>query len=177
MSYNCVSADGLGGEGLSRVSSLGTSGLEAEILNMRPSNPEEDIRKIVAADPRYPFDAYVFVQEALQHTQRALGRTKSDQKHVGGKELLEGIRLYAINTFGPMVPTMLEEWNIHSCEDFGTIVFNMIAHNVARKSDTDSLDDFKGGYDFYEAFRKPYLPSKGIRPKSKPDTTKVGAGH
>ena len=85
---------------------------------MRPANVEEDIRKIVAADPRYPYEAYVFVQEALQHTQHALGRNKSERKHVGGKELLEGIRQFALKSYGPMVPTLLEEWGIHSCEDF-----------------------------------------------------------
>jgi uncharacterized repeat protein (TIGR04138 family) len=143
---------------------------------MRPANLEEDIRRIVAEDPRYPYEAYVFVQEALKHTQRALGRTRSERKHVGGKELLEGIRQFALKSYGPMVPTLLEEWGIHCCEDFGEIVFNMIEHNVASKSESDSRDDFKGGYSFEEAFRKPFLPSKAIVPKSKPDAAKIGVG-
>jgi uncharacterized repeat protein (TIGR04138 family) len=143
---------------------------------MRGTNLEDDIRKIVAADPRYDFEAYVFVQEALKHTQRALGRHKSDQKHVGGRELLEGIRLYAIKTFGPMVPTMMDEWGVHSCEDFGEIVFNMIEHKVASKTESDSRDDFKGGYSFYEAFRKPYLPSKAWAAKRKKDEAKMTVG-
>lgn len=143
---------------------------------MRVANLEDDIKKIVAADPRYPYDAYVFVQEALKHTQRALGRNKTDEKHVGGKELLEGIRLYALKNFGPMVPTMLEEWGIHTCEDFGEIVFNMIKHQVASKRESDSVDDFKGGYNFYDAFRKPFVPSKVLRSKAKPDVAKIGVG-
>jgi len=144
---------------------------------MRAVNFEENIRKIVETDPRYPFDAYLFVQEALKHTQRALGRNRTNQKHVGGKELLEGIRLYALKTFGPMVPTMMEAWGIRSCEDFGAIVFNMISQKLATKSETDRLDDFKGGYDFHEAFRKPYLPSKTARSKAKSEGMKIGAGH
>jgi uncharacterized repeat protein (TIGR04138 family) len=127
---------------------------------MKPASLEDDIRKIVEADPRYPFEAYIFVQDALQYTQRVQGRSKSDPKHVSGKELLEGIRLYALKTFGPMVPTMLEAWGIRSCQDFGEIVFNMIEHKVASKTDTDSRDDFKGGYNFDEAFRKPFQPAK-----------------
>jgi len=141
---------------------------------MRPANLEEDLQKIVAADPRYSFDAYVFVQEALTHTQHALGRNKTDQKHVGGKELLEGIRLYALKSFGPMVPTILEEWGIRSCDDFGAIVFNMIEHKVASKTDTDSLDDFKNGYDFNDAFRKPFLPSKPLGSKAQPKVANIG---
>jgi uncharacterized repeat protein (TIGR04138 family) len=143
---------------------------------MRPSNLEDDIRKIVAADPRYHYEAYEFVQEALKHTQRALGRHKTDQKHVGGKELLDGIRLYALKSFGPMVPTMLEEWGIHSCEDFGEIVFNMIKHKVANKSDSDSPDDFKGGYNFDDAFRAPFLPAKALAAQKKKDAAKLSVG-
>jgi uncharacterized repeat protein (TIGR04138 family) len=143
---------------------------------MRPANPEDDIRKIVAADSRYPYEAYVFVQEALTHTQRALGRHKAGQTHVGGKELLDGIRLYALKSFGPMASTMLEEWGIHSCEDFGEIVFNMIQHQVANKSDSDSRDDFKGGYNFDDAFRKPFLPSKALAAKEKKKAAKMSVG-
>ena len=134
---------------------------------MRAVNLEDDIRKIVAADPRYPYDAYIFVQEALQHTQRALGRTKTEHKHVGGKELLDGLRQYALNSFGPMVPTVLGEWGIHSCEDIGEIVFNMIEHGVASKTEADRREDFKGHFSFDDAFRKPFLPAKpgGSKPK------------
>ena len=143
---------------------------------MRAANLEDDIRKIVDADPRYHYEAYVFVQEALKHTQRALGRHKAGQTHVGGKELLDGIRLFALKSFGPMVPTMLDEWGIHSCEDFGEIVFNMIKFQVANKSDSDSLDDFKGGYNFDDAFRKPFLPSKPAPAKGKKDAAKMSVG-
>ncbi len=141
---------------------------------MRPISFEEAIKKIVAADPRYPAEAYFFVQEALQHTQRALGRHKAEDKHVGGKELLIGIRDYALESFGPMVPTVLGEWGIHACEDFGEIVFNMIEHHLATKKATDTREDFAGGYDFDEAFRKPFLPSKPAPPAPKPDKAAAG---
>ena len=44
------------------------------------------------------------------------------------------------------------------CEDFGEIVFNMVESSLLGKTENDSREDFKGGYDFFEAFRKPYLP-------------------
>jgi uncharacterized repeat protein (TIGR04138 family) len=134
---------------------------------------EDAIRKIVAADNRYEFDAYLFVQEAIEFTQKSLGRHKQEQKHVGGKELLEGIRDQALTMFGPMTPTVLSEWGIHSCEDFGEIVFNLIQHNQAVQSKSDSRDDFKGGYDFDEAFRKPFLPSKPRVLEAKPTPAKM----
>ena len=140
---------------------------------MRPVNLEDDIRKIAAADPRYPYEAYIFVQEALQHTQRALGRTKGDHKHVHGKELLDGLRQFALDSFGPMVPTVLGEWGIHSCEDVGEIVINMIEHGVASKTETDRREDFKGHFTFDEAFRKPFIPSKPAPSKPKPAEPKI----
>ncbi|HEX4121388.1 MAG TPA: Minf_1886 family protein [Verrucomicrobiae bacterium] len=141
---------------------------------MQPVSFEEVIKKIVASDARYPKEAYLFVQEALTHTQRALGRHKSEDKHVGGKELLAGIREYAIKSFGPMVPTVLAEWGIHNCGDFGEIVFNMIAHNLATKTSSDSREDFRGGYDFDEAFCKPFRPSKRSPSAPKPDEAAAG---
>ena len=144
---------------------------------MQPLNFEDAIRKIVAADDRYQFEAYVFVQEAIHYTQKSLGRHIQEQKHVGGKELLDGIRDYALSMFGPMTPTVLSEWGIHSCEDFGEIVFNLIKHNQATQSQSDSREDFKNGYSFDDAFRKPFLPAKPriIEPKS-PQEKMIGKG-
>ena len=44
----------------------------------------------------------------------------------------------------------------------GQIVFNMIKVGEMSKTDEDKIEDFSVGYDFYEAFERPYLPkSKG----------------
>jgi len=135
---------------------------------MQCVNFEEAIGNIVKADARYQFGAYIFVQEALKYTQKMLGRTVSSQpQHVGGKELLEGVKGYALETYGPMAMTVLEEIGIHSCDDIGEIVFTLIAHKLASKNETDSRDDFKNGYDFFEAFRKPFLPASAIAKQSK----------
>jgi uncharacterized repeat protein (TIGR04138 family) len=121
---------------------------------------EEALEIIRSRDPRYGNDAYMFVREALDHTQKTIGRDKRGQvRHVTGQELLEGIREYALQQFGPMAITVLEEWGIKSCPDFGEIVFNMVEIGLLAKTDQDSRSDFENGYDFMEAFRKPFLPS------------------
>lgn len=121
---------------------------------------EEALEIIRSRDPRYGNDAYMFVREALDHTQKTTGRDKRGQvRHVTGQELLEGIREYALQQFGPMAITVLEEWGIKSCPDFGEIVFNMVEIGLLAKTDQDSRSDFENGYDFVEAFRKPFLPS------------------
>jgi uncharacterized repeat protein (TIGR04138 family) len=88
---------------------------------------EEALEIITIKDPRYPREAYFFVREALDHTQRTLIRDKEGSiRHVSGQELLAGIRDYAKKQFGPMAMMVLESWGIHSCQDFGELVFNMV---------------------------------------------------
>ncbi len=128
---------------------------------------DDVVDKITAKDPRYHRDVYHFVREALDHTQRSVhkearaNRPPSD-RHVSGQQLLDGIRSYALDQFGPMVQTVFEEWGVRRGEDFGEIVFNLVEHGngLFGKTDQDSLDDFKGGYDFEEAFKKPFLPAQ-----------------
>jgi uncharacterized repeat protein (TIGR04138 family) len=121
---------------------------------------EEALEIIYAKDPRYDKDAYLFVREALDFTQKSIGRdTRGRVRHVTGQELVEGIRDYALQQFGPMALTVFEQWCVHNCQDFGEIVFNMVDFGLLAKTDKDNRMDFEGGYDFEEAFRKPFLPN------------------
>ncbi len=133
---------------------------------------EEALVKIQAKDPRYHRDAYLFVREALDHTQKTVGKDSRGRiRHVTGQELLAGIREFALRQFGPMAATVLEEWGVRRCEDFGEIVFNMVEVGWLAKTEKDSRADFQYGYEFNEAFRKPFLP-KGKQsvqpPEAKP---------
>ena len=113
---------------------------------------------------KYPREAYGFVREALDHTQQMVERQAETERvrHVSGQQLLEGIRDYALKTYGPMAATVLEEWGVRRCEDFGEIVFDMVDHQLLAKTPRDSREDFKGGYDFDEAFRKPFRPHQSL---------------
>jgi uncharacterized repeat protein (TIGR04138 family) len=129
---------------------------------MHEAGFEETVEKILQKDPRFSRGAYVFVRESLDHTQRLLGRSgKEEIHHVSGQELLEGIRAYALEQYGPMTLSVLNEWGVRHCEDFGELVFNMVEASILAKTDRDSREDFKKGYDFFEAFRRPFLP---VRP-------------
>lgn len=106
------------------------------------------IEKIAEKDPRYDPEAYLFLMKGLNSTVSKFEK----HRHVSGQELSEGLRLYAIEQFGPMARTVLENWGVSSTEDFGNMVFNMIDAKLFSKTETDSIDDFKGIYDFKEAF-------------------------
>jgi len=121
----------------------------------------EALDSILSSDPRYQRDAYVFLRDALDFTTKQQKKVKGlSVRHVTGPELLDGARRYAIKEFGPMVMTVFDSWGIHSCEDIGNMVFNLIGAGVFGKTEKDSIEDFKNVYDFEEAFVKPFAPAK-----------------
>lgn len=121
----------------------------------------EALDQVVAADPKFDREAYLFLRDALDFTIKSRKKQRSEiSRHVSGQELLEGVRLYALQEFGPMVPTVFETWNIQKCGDVGEMVFNLIKGGIFDKTENDSIDDFADVYDFHDAFVKPYLPEK-----------------
>ena len=121
----------------------------------------EAVNVIIGEDPRYSADAYMFVREALDHTVRTLKKPRSGpNRHVSGGELLDGAREYALQQFGPLAQTVLTHWGIHRCEDIGNIVFNMVEHQILGKSDDDTIESFRDGFSFHEAFVEPFLPRR-----------------
>jgi len=106
------------------------------------------IEEICQKDTRYKPDAYEFLMQALHFAQGKLKRTG----HVSGKELLEGIREYVIEEYGPMAKTVLSHWGITKTQDFGSMVFNLIDKKILSKTERDLIDDFKDIYDFEAAF-------------------------
>lgn len=132
---------------------------------------DEVVELLATQDKRYHRDAYHFLREALDHTQRTIGKPKRGEiRHVSGQELLEGFREYALQQFGPMTLTVLEEWGVRACEDIGELVFNMVESGLLAKTDRDSRDDFKPGYDFEATFRTPFVPAhRRTRPSFTPE--------
>ncbi len=83
----------------------------------------EALDSIVASDPRYHRDAYVFLRDALDFTTKQQKKIKGTTvRHVAGPELLDGVRQYALKEFGPLVITVFDNWGIHCCEDIGHMV-------------------------------------------------------
>jgi len=111
-----------------------------------------DFSEILKKDPRFDSRAYDFVMQVVEEA------TENAKGHVTGQELLCWFRDLALDAFGPMAFTVLEDWGVKSCEDVGDIVFNLYDANMIGKTDTDSPADFLGGFDFAEEFLVPYIP-------------------
>ena len=136
---------------------------------------DEVVELICKEDPRYDRKAYTFLRQGLDHTVKELKRKEAAKagksQHVSGAELLDGLRGFALDQYGPLAKTVLNSWGIKRCGDFGEMVFNLIEYNVFSKTENDRREDFIELYSFDEAFVKPFLPVN--RPKFGPPTAEV----
>ncbi len=128
--------------------------------NMADISFEEAVQLSIRRDPRYQAEAYEFVRTALHVAVKQFCNGDEGQ-HVGGRDLLEGVRSHALKEYGPMALFILRQWGVQQGIDVGHIVYNLISAGYFGKSDGDSLDDFADGYDFDVAFTTPFLPQNG----------------
>ncbi|HMN41294.1 MAG TPA: hypothetical protein PKE29_10645 [Phycisphaerales bacterium] len=127
---------------------------------------------------RFPDEAFEFVREGVGHCvqmQHGPGeprvRTGSsdsrphlqpgdvplspavdESRHITGQQLCAGLRDFAVRRYGLLAGTVLARWGVRTTDDFGTIVYALIDREELRASSRDTIEDFKGVYDFAEAF-------------------------
>lgn len=110
--------------------------------------------ELVKKDSRFPYEAYEFLFQALAYTQKSLGKTKpqegndpSIEHHVSGRQLIEGIRKFALDEFGLMARCVFDQWGIKRTGDFGEMVFNLVEMGLMSKTDHDNREDFENIFD------------------------------
>ena len=113
---------------------------------------DELLERLRSRYPRFHQKAYLFVLDALHRVIAGL----AEPRHIGGRELAEGVRGLAIERYGPMARTVLEHWGIHGTDDLGDVVFALVEQGVLIKQDEDSREDFEDIFDFEEAFVRDY---------------------
>jgi uncharacterized repeat protein (TIGR04138 family) len=113
---------------------------------------EEILEHLRDRNPRFHGKAYVFLLSSLH----AVLEKMDEPRHISGRELAQGVRDLALARYGLMARTVLEHWGIHSTDDLGEIVFAMVDCGVLIKREEDRLEDFRGLYDFEEAFERDY---------------------
>jgi uncharacterized repeat protein (TIGR04138 family) len=113
------------------------------------------IFQLLQTDLRYQLNAYQFVRDSLAYAQEVLPNKESEEEHephLTGQQLCEAIRLFAIDQFGYMSKTVLNNWGIQGTNDFGEIVYNLIDIGMMKKSETDEREHFADVYSFEKAF-------------------------
>jgi uncharacterized repeat protein (TIGR04138 family) len=139
----------------------------------------DELARIIADDPRYAIEAYIFILEALnsarrdklrgkrrdqiseRSSKRAAGSrsSKSQSKkagvsgHVSAAELCEAVQALALRQFGSLAATVLCHWGVTSTSNIGDIVYNLIAAGDLEKTPSDSRADFDDVFDFETALK------------------------
>lgn len=130
----------------------------------------EIVDQIRKEDPRFDKRAYFFLRHGLDYTVKEMKKKNAqrmaESQHVNGPELLEGLRHYALEQFGPMAKLVLNEWGVNRGRDFGDMVFNLIDYNVFSKTDADTREDFADTYTFEDAFVKPFQATRKHPPRA-----------
>ena len=129
----------------------------------------DDLAGVLARDPRYSIQAYLFVFEALEHTKSLKKRARrkgkgrsapiSGSRHVSGRELCEGAKSLALAHYGMLAIPVLAGWGIHATADLGAVVDNLVHSGDLERSQNDSLTDFDDVFDFEAAFRRDFTLS------------------
>lgn len=118
----------------------------------------DPLRKLALKDGRYSAEAFTFLYESLDHAVRLAGREGAEgpDRHVSGQELLTGMRHYAGEIFGPLAGDVWRRWGVQETIDWGRIVFLLVDSGMLNRQDEDSIEDFRAGFDFDQAFVKSY---------------------
>ena len=113
----------------------------------------------VAAQTRYPLDAFHFVRRGLDYTVHQAhpepNKLTEQERHVSGAQLSWGLRDFAIEQYGRLARTVLRRWRITRTEDFGRIVFAMVEAGLMQATESDTMRDFDGVFDLEAALEGP----------------------
>jgi len=138
---------------------------------------EQSVAAILKRDRRFDPGAYFFLKDALDFTLKRIGESNAGHaRHVSGPELLDGFRDHALEQYGPMAATLMNEWGLRKCQDVGDMVFHLIEEQVFGKQESDRREDFSEVFDFQEVLTLPFLPKKRrqIQRKHSPARKAVG---
>lgn len=103
---------------------------------------------ILARDKRYDAKAYTLLMEVF--------RNLCDSKDINYTMILDEFKELVLDQYGPMSYTLLTQWGLSESMDIGEMMVNLVESGRVGKSDNDNYEDFRDGYDFKEAFCRPY---------------------
>ena len=121
---------------------------------------DDRIRKLAQGDGRYSLEAFRFLFDSLEVAIQMAGKGDASgaDRHVTGQQVLAGIRANALKMFGPLAAPVWRSWGVHETLDWGRIVFLLVEARLLNRQESDTIDDFRDGFDIDEAFVQGYVP-------------------
>ncbi|MEO8451135.1 MAG: Minf_1886 family protein [Gemmatimonadota bacterium] len=119
---------------------------------------DDVLARIRASESHYDERAYLFVLAGIEYLQ-----TKQRvRRHVTGAEVAVACREFAIDQYGLMANAVLGHWGLTRTADIGRIVFTLVEIGLLVTQPGDLEEEFRGVYDFEEAFETSYV-WQGVR--------------
>jgi uncharacterized repeat protein (TIGR04138 family) len=120
------------------------------------------MEEVIRSDGRYPLEAFAFLHDALNHAVNDVYGSDAPEphedpetetaRHVSGMQLCYAMRDLAVERWGHLARPVLSKWNIHATIDLGNMVYLLVNNSFMRKTDEDSVEDFRDVYSFDDAF-------------------------
>lgn len=137
--------------------------METETASPKPTMRHDRLEEILDRDPRFAPEAYEFMFDALSFVQRKLtrqaraGADAANSRHVAARELVEGAKELAIRDFGYLAPVVFRLWGLHTTDDLGAVVYNLIAAGEMSQAEDDRPEDFNGLFDLQAALKQEFV--------------------
>jgi len=113
-------------------------------MDKSEEQPTKSIEEVIAEDGRYRVEGFGFLHEGLSHAVRNVyEETEGPGHHVSGQQLCNALRELALERYGLMAPAVLRSWGVRESIDFGNMVYLLIEHGMMRKTEEDSVEDFR----------------------------------
>ena len=115
---------------------------------------DDRLRRIALDDGRFAPEAYRFLLEGLEQAIQLAGRghLEGSERHVTGREVLNGLVAHAKQCFGPLAAQVWRSWGIREPLDWGRVVFTLVEAGMLSRQETDSIEDFRSELDFEHEF-------------------------
>ena len=117
-----------------------------------PQIAQDILVRLHGRNPRYHGNAYLFVLSALQSVSDSLEK----RRHISGTELAQGVRRLALEQFGAHGAHGFWSIGAYTPPRIWARFFDLVDCGILLKQDEDSPEDFRGVYDFEDAFERNY---------------------
>jgi uncharacterized repeat protein (TIGR04138 family) len=117
----------------------------------------EAVAAIRERDDRFQPEAYGLVMDALEFTIARIG----ERRRVQAAELVRGMCAFVKDRYGVLGFTLLTRWGIHSAEDFGRAVFQLVDAGMLGGQESGRPEDFEGLFDLREVLEDGYFGRGG----------------
>ncbi|MBR4673243.1 MAG: hypothetical protein IKP00_02160 [Victivallales bacterium] len=133
------------------------------------SNPDKEIKQrieqLASTTGSFPVAAYLLVFDALNKC--LLAHKKTRLEPIGALELSQTMAEIVRDGFGPFASHLLLKWDIHSTDDFGKIVYELVDANLLALNEGDTIEDFNNLFPLHDFLNKPFTaepPYPDIQP-------------